>query len=114
LASIKKHRDLLGLEGWDIIVSFEEVEGNMCMQTSAEPEYYKVSIDVDLRGLNDSDIDLYVRHELLHAVLWMYTHLAENLAGRKNRKLIRGMEERLVTDLERMPFWEILYKARRK
>ncbi len=114
LASIKKHRDLFGMQGWDIVITFKEVEGDMCMETVAEPEYYKTMIDVDLRGLVESDIDLYVRHELLHAILWMYTNLAESLAPSRHKKLLGGMEERLVTDIERMPFWDILYKAKRR
>jgi hypothetical protein len=112
LASITKHRDLMGMESWDIIVHFGEIKGSdMAMQTVAEPQYYKIMLDVDLDALHEVEIDTYVRHEFIHAFVWLYSNLVENLLGKRHAEAVREIEERVTTDMER---WPLLYKMRKK
>jgi hypothetical protein len=109
----------MGLQGWDIFVEFGEIKGKgndaeMAMETFAEPEYYKTTLTVDLSRLHEIDINTYVRHEFLHTILWLYTHAAEELCVKKAQGTVLKLEERVVSDLERMPLWEMLYKMRKK
>lgn len=108
VARITELAQLMGLGSWEIKIDWHSVEGTFTMETTAEPEYYKVTISIDLPKLEYEDIDAYLRHELLHAILWQYTETAEALALKKAKSTIRKLEERTVSDLERMPLWDKL------
>lgn len=115
MSSLEKHLRWMDLNKWIIKVEYVEIDEDCGMETSCQPQYYKATIGVDLAFLDSSNkqreaIDEYVRHELLHVVLWIYTALAEDLSLKKGKGAIRKMEERVVSDLERMPLWDKLYK----
>jgi hypothetical protein len=117
LASIILHRKLMGMVDWDIVVTFGEIpdtkdKKGVAMQTVAEPQYYKISLDIDLDSLHESDIHTYVRHEFLHALVWLYSNLVEQLLPKRTAEAVREIEERVTTDLENMPLWEILYRKK--
>jgi hypothetical protein len=106
LGSFRHHQDLMGLDSWTIKLFWRPVGDHKIMATSAEPEYYQASIDIDLEDLDIEHLSEYVRHELLHVLLWQYTETAESLVLKKAKGTIRKLEERTVSDLERMPLWD--------
>ena len=100
--------ELMGLQDWDIKFTWAPVGKSYVMETSAEPEYYKATITVDLPNLDPAHLPSYLRHELLHIILWQYTEAAEAFALKRTKTTLRKLEERMVSDLERMPLWENL------
>ena len=97
----------MGLSAWTIKLSWIPVPDHKVMASSAEPEYYQASVDVDLADLDEYLSD-YVRHELFHVILWQYTQASYSLAFKRARTTLNRLEERTVSDLERMPLWETL------
>lgn len=112
--SLQWHAKVLGLDRWDIGVGWRKVDGgNYAMECEAEWEYYKADIFIDLSRAVEGKIkylDEYIRHELLHAIVWPLGQMAEKLAlGSEGIQGIATMlEERVVSDLERAPFWDLL------
>jgi hypothetical protein len=108
LASLRHHLGLMGLDAWDIKILWTAIPGQYAMQTNAEPEYYKATIEVDLDDLKPEAISSYIRHELFHIILWQYTEAATSFALKRTKTTLNRLEERTVSDLERMPLWESL------
>ena len=106
LRSLKKYERLLGLDRWWITVKWKNCDKTM--ETVAEPEYLQAEIAVDLTKLKEEDIDEYTRHELFHVLLWLYTSIAEIGKGGTEHAVLRLIEERTVTEFEKMPLWEKL------
>jgi hypothetical protein len=97
--------DLMGLIGWNIRLQWTPVGDRKVMATTAEPEYYQATIDVDLNDVDIEYLDEYIRHELFHIILWQYTEAALAFTLKRTRTTINKLEERTVSDLERMPLW---------
>jgi hypothetical protein len=105
----KRYRRLLGLERWDIAIVFDDRMEDRA-NCAADPEYFEATVKFNLERIEDGDEECYVRHELLHCILWPLCHCADFLA-RENRvanEMVRLANERVTSCLERMPLWEQL------
>jgi len=105
------HEQLLGLTDWTIKVFWKPVEDHYVMETVAQPEYYKAHISVDLPELEREHIAEYVRHELFHVLMWHYTEAINSFLHEDYVPHVEKLEERVVSDLERLPLWEKIYEA---
>jgi len=112
LSSLTRHLALMGLDHWNIKIQWVSVDEKFVMETEVQPEYYKATISIDLPELKLPYLNEYIRHECFHIILWQYTETAETLAPtKKSKAVIRKLEERTVSDLERMPLWDKIPSA---
>ena len=105
LRLVRRYQQLLGLERWDITVTFEPDKD--LAGCAADDEYMRATLAFDLNQIPPEDDDATVRHEALHIVLWETVRVMDKLAGRDRvaRELVRAARERCVTLLERAPLW---------
>ena len=112
--SMDRHIRLLGLEHWSFEIRWESpLEGGRYgAETRASPEYYDatVTFDLDVIAVRSDQVDQYVRHELIHCIVWPLAEAGQLLAGDSEgaRELIGRIEERVTSDLERLPLWDKL------
>ena len=115
--SFEEHINLMLKDDWYITISFveNEIDGE-CMATEAFPEYRKASIEVFLPGLTEQweYLDHYVRHELLHIIIWNFFDIAGTLAYKNVSKALGKLEEQVIYLLEHMPLWNVLYDKQRE
>ena len=102
-ASIARWQARLGLQTWFFRVEFGKVEGGVA-ECEAKPEYLKADMRFDLDEIRAEYLDDYVRHELIHCLVWPLGHVADVLAAGdpKLQEWCRVSEEGLVTALERV------------
>ena len=107
LRLVRRYQRLMGLDRWDVTVRFE-VDKEDAAGCSADDEYLRAMLSFDLNGFPPEDDDTFVRHELLHCVVWEMLRVAEGLAGENEaaKEAVRAANERCVTMLERMPIWQ--------
>ncbi|NIO37413.1 hypothetical protein GTO27_06885 [Candidatus Bathyarchaeota archaeon] len=112
VASFHKHVDLMLDDKWYLTLKFEPVEDE-AMECEVQPEYRtaKVSIDSDQLKSQPEYIDFYVRHELLHVVVWNFFDIAGTLAYKNAAQALIKLEESVIDRLEHMPMWKLVYKA---
>ena len=97
---------LLGLESWDIKVTFGgTTERADC---TAMSEYFEAALRFDLREIPSSEAPAYVRHELLHCLVDELHRPAAGICGKSTKDVddIDFHAERLTTLLERLPVWD--------
>lgn len=102
---VRRYQRLMGLSQWRIYIKFGRCrEGAACV---ADDEYLRATLYFDLNEITDEDVELTVRHELLHCHTWELLRVAEHLASkdRNAKEMVRAANERIVTELERMPIW---------
>ncbi|MFQ5888058.1 MAG: hypothetical protein ACE5HY_05125 [Candidatus Hydrothermarchaeales archaeon] len=100
---LKKYQKLTGIDDWDIRLKFYTENVADC---EARPEYLDAVLYLDLDKIPPEELDSWIRHEVLHCLVWSLAHLAETLTKTKTEKeLVRIEEEKLVTLLERMSIW---------
>lgn len=110
---VRKYQRLMGLDGWYLEVEFEtglHVAGEPLTATcEARHRYQDAILTFDLRRIKQTgeDLDLLVRHEMLHIPTYEISTLAEWWAGDEptRQKLVEAATEFATTLLERMPVW---------
>jgi hypothetical protein len=112
ITSFEKHLELMFADEWYIDIIFEPVVGE-AMETGAYPEYRRAEISVDSPQLlkKPDDVDSFVRHELLHILIWSWFDIAGTLAYKNAEKALAKIEEAVIDRLEHMPAWELMYKG---
>jgi hypothetical protein len=115
VTAFEEHIVLMLKDDWYISLDFTKVEGE-CMATEAFPEYRKATIEVDIPGLTEQweYLNHYVRHELLHIIVWNFFDIAGTLAYKNVDRALVKLEESVIFLLEHMPLWEKLYAAENK
>jgi hypothetical protein len=110
VAAFEEHIELMLHDDWYITVHFTEVEGE-CMATEAFPEYRKATVDVHIEGIREQweYLNHYVRHELLHVIVWNFFDIAGTLAYKNVGRALGKLEEQVIYLLEHMPLWSKLY-----
>lgn len=113
--AFEKHIKLMLVDDWYITLDFTSVEDE-AMQTLAKPEYRSATIEIDAEQLQDQPecIAHYVRHEIIHVLLWSYFSIAEELCYKRTEGALEKLEEQMVYLVEHMPLWPILYKGLEK
>jgi len=107
LRLVKKYQRLMGLNNWDITITF--ASDKMAAGCNADDEYLQALISFDLDKIAPADETSTVRHELAHCLNWELVRVAEHLAKRDKlaHEMIRAASERSTTLIERMPIWAI-------
>ena len=110
LASFKRHIALMLVDDWYITIKFESVEGE-AMECEVATEYRNAKISVDSKQLEGQPeyIDHYVRHEILHIIVWNFFDIAGTLAYKNAAAALVKLEESVIDRLEHMPLWDKLY-----
>jgi len=107
---LELYSKMMGLEHWTIVCGFKKLGSDYLAQCEAEVEYYKAVITFDsvkLEEHDDSKVRMTVIHELLHCLVWRLTEVAQHLAPDEHKDFIQKFDESVVTDLERMPVWNL-------
>lgn len=108
--SLNKHIELMLADSWYITLEFTTVEGE-AMECTVKQEYRKAEINVDTAQLEGQPeyIDHYIRHELLHILVWNFFDIAGTLAYKNAADALVKLEESVIDRLEHMPLWNKLY-----
>jgi len=111
--AFKEHIALMLKDDWYITVKFAAVEEDYGMETEAKPEYRKAIITVDIAQIKDQweYLNHFIRHELLHIIVWNFFDIAGTLAYKNTSKAMEKLEEQVIYLLEHMPLWDNLYKG---
>ena len=111
--AVAKYVHLFGLASWEIEVYVQAPNDDSEAKTYGEPEYRRGRLVFTLEDIAEEQIDRYVRHEVSHLVTWPLCHVAYFLAGedKSQQEMVRLALERVTTDLEIAPFWELLPDA---
>ena len=108
---LKLYQDRLGLSHWDISLVFREAGWKRSATCTAEPEYRKAIITLNLHRIKPEDLSAYIRHELFHCYVWpmaqMFMDFIED-GDKFMQEQIRQKEEALTTAFEMMPLWDEL------
>jgi hypothetical protein len=110
LSYLQIYAALIGIEEWTIVAGFKKLGVDELGQCEAEVEYKRAVITFDsVRLAEHSDIKLRktVIHELLHCLVWRLAEVAQHLAPEEHKEFIQKFEEEVVTNLERMPIWDL-------
>lgn len=112
LKSLRTHMKLMGLGKWDITLDFlEVVDDDMTpCQVVVEAKYFKATIEFFMDNVNMSDIDMHIRHELFHVLIWWFFEISGDLSYKNAKAALEKLEERTVTELEMMPMWGLVYE----
>lgn len=106
-AEVKMWQELMGLQRWTITVRFAGVDTGDEAEVETDPDYYKATIRVNLDAVKSRKaLRLAIVHEMLHIVLSPYTQYSRELVGKRKRKLLKRLEERLVSRMERWRIWK--------
>lgn len=114
LGLVELYGPLMGLHEWKIKVKFAEVnaeDAGIGADCVAEPEYYNAEITFYLGNLAEREVDelpAFVRHEMLHILMWPFGQLVNALTNNSFEKAFTLVDERVTSDLERMPIWELV------
>ena len=112
VTSLHKHVALMLADDWYINLEFCSVEDE-AMETLCKPEYRKAEISVDTAKISAEEeyIDHYIRHELLHVLVWNFFDIAGTLAYKNAASALVKLEESVIDRLEHMPLWDRLDKG---
>lgn len=108
--SFKKHVALMLVDDWYITIKFGPLEDE-AMECEVATEYRNAKIGVDSAQLAGQPeyIDNYVRHEILHIIVWNFFDIAGTLAYKNAAAALVKLEESVIDRLEHMPLWKKLY-----
>lgn len=117
---VEHYKRELGLEHWLIRVHFQRKDDDDvdAVATSVSMTQYMsgdVFFDIPKIGSSREDLELVVRHELMHLVNRRLFDLAYEYARNDPDKLaaVEFACEQLTTHLERMPIWRFARKTHR-
>lgn len=116
---VEHYKKELGLDHWLIRVHFERKDDDPAdaVATSVSSTEYMVGdVFFDTSAITKvrEDLELVVRHELIHLVTRRIFDIAHQLAGNDPDKqaAIEIANEQITTHLERMPIWRYARKTR--
>lgn len=115
VAAFKQHISLMLQDEWYITIKFAPMTGDDdCMETLAKPEYRTAEVTVDSEGIEKQPeyINHYVRHELLHVLVWSFFDIAGTLSYKNTSAALIKLEEEVIGRLEHMPLWEKIYRKK--
>ena len=95
----------LGLKDWRVTIQADSLPGMTVAQTHTLEPYRWAIIIVDLRGIDSTNVDEIMLHELWHVRLSSYTTTARVSSDSLARWHLQQREEALVTDLTRATLW---------
>ena len=95
----------MGLKDWRVTIQADSLPGMTVAQTHTLEPYRWAIIIVDLRGIDSTNVDEIMLHELWHVRLSSYTTTARITADTLARWHLQQREEALVTDLTRAMLW---------
>jgi hypothetical protein len=124
VSKLRLYHTLLGLEDYEVDVTFAQVDDALGAESEAQPEYRKTSYTFDLTHLAarpKHEVEIFVRHEVFHTWLWPYSYICDTLAcmvqgsdtaGKLGgiEKIVKQAEETLATAFERLPLWDKIKK----
>lgn len=105
---VKRYAVVLNLADWDIGIEWHEKNDEFTAACNADPEYQKVVLKFVPTEIPQADLPRFVRHELLHAVLWPLNHVGFHLANDDPTKdeMVRLAMEAVTTHLEKLSVWD--------
>ena len=104
---VGKYQYYFGLKSWRIEVSFAVDDQENIGDCVACPEYFKARVAFNLDKLPSlKEMEMVVRHEMLHVVLSPYTEVVLSLS--ENKKTLELVEEMVVSSMERWPLWRVM------
>ena len=103
-ARVRVWRRRLGLTDWKFKVTFGPDSDDADASCMAMPEYLYAHLHFDLSKIPGDEIDHYVAHECIHALVWPLANAAHTMAGgdQSKEEWVRTLEEALVTRLEKL------------
>jgi hypothetical protein len=109
--SLKKHVKLMMADDWDLTLEFRKVEDEAA-ETEVKPEYRRavIAIDTEKMAHEPEHIDHYLRHEILHIIVWNFFDIAGTLCYKNTGEALLKLEESVIDRLEHMPMWKNMYK----
>jgi hypothetical protein len=104
LARVRWWKKRLGLQHWKFTVTFGTDADGADAACMAQPEYRNATLHFDLTKVPLEELDHYVCHEILHALVWPLANCAHAMAGgdKSKEEWVRTEEESLVTALEKL------------
>jgi hypothetical protein len=103
---VQVYQELLGLSKWTVKIKYAGVEESDEAEVESDPDYYKATVRINLDEVTTKKaLTRTIIHELIHTVLSPYTQMSRELVPRRQRKMLKRLEERLVSDIERWPLW---------
>jgi hypothetical protein len=111
VVAFEEHIALMLTDDWYLTVHFTKVDEE-AMATQTWPEYRKAIVEVDLPNISTQweYLNHYVRHELLHIIVWNFFDIAGTLAYKNVGRALGKLEEQVIYLLEHMPLWSVLYE----
>jgi hypothetical protein len=110
--AFEQHIELMLQDEWYITIKFAKMPAeDDCMETLAKPEYRTAEVTVDTEGIGAQPeyINNYVRHELLHVLVWSFFDIAGTLSYKNSKDALIKLEEEVIGRLEHMPLWKKIY-----
>jgi hypothetical protein len=103
-ARVRVWQKRLGLTGWSFTFQFGKMEDEADAACLAQPEYRHCALHFCLEQIPLDELDNFVAHELLHALVWPLANAAHAMAGgdKSKEEWVRTEEEGLVTALEKL------------
>jgi hypothetical protein len=107
----KRYAKLLGVNRWyqSVKILFDDQMEDRA-SCSADPEYLEAVVRFNLDRITEGEEEAFIRHELLHCLVWPLCHTSDFLAGDNAaaNEMVRLANERVTSWLEHMPLWEQL------
>jgi hypothetical protein len=113
--SFENHIKMMLQDEWYITIKFAKLPADDdCMETLAKPEYRTAEVTVDVEGIaaQPEYLNHYVRHELLHVLVWSFFDIAGTLSYKNSKDALIKCEEEVIGRLEHMPLWKRLYEEK--
>ena len=103
-ARVRFWKKRLGLTDWSFNLVYGKMDDEADAACSAQPEYRHAVLHFCLEQIPAAELDHYVAHEMIHALVWPLGNVAQTLAGgdKAKEEWVRTEEEALVTALERL------------
>ena len=102
-ARVRFWKKRLGLSDWSFKIEYGPME-DADAACSAQPEYRHCILHFHLEAIPVGELDNFVAHEMIHALVWGLGNAAHSLAAgdKSKEEWVRTEEEGLVTALERL------------
>jgi hypothetical protein len=103
-ARVRFWQKRLKLTHWKFTIEFGKMEDGADAACMAQPEYRHCLLHFCLEQIPLEELDAYVAHEVLHALVWPLANAAQAMAGddASKKEWVRTEEEGLVTALEKL------------
>lgn len=103
-ARVRHWQKRLKLQHWELEVQFGPEADGASAACMAQPEYRRAVLQFDLTKIPAAQLEYFVCHELLHALVWPLANAGHALAKGDPAAIewVRTEEESLVTTLEHL------------